>query len=112
MHSGVQVKLAGGDKAEYTLRQQGIIAGRREIDIMHHNRVIGHVSHTPAACNMCYVNGLLPMRACVGMLAVTTLTVYFPYLLAEHPEVASMQLMALSSAAQKQCQQAYVLTLI
>lgn len=52
MHSGVEVKLAGGHKAEYTLRQQGLIAGRREIVIMHHNRVIGRVSKASSRpCN-------------------------------------------------------------
>ena len=44
MRGGVQVKLAGNGSAEYTLRQQGMISGRREVDIMHHNQVIGHVS--------------------------------------------------------------------
>lgn len=61
MHSGVEVRLAGGSKAEYTLRQQGIITGRREVDIMHHNRVIGrvrsatpkHAIHPAPACPTC-----------------------------------------------------------
>ena len=66
MHGGVQVRLAGHDKAEYTLRQQGIIAGRREIDIMHHNRVIGHVSQAPTDCNHSFIRSMwLTVHACV-----------------------------------------------
>ena len=59
MHGGVQVKLAGNDNAEYTLRQQGIISGRREVDIMHHNQVIGHVSQSPFLCTSWLLQGYL-----------------------------------------------------
>ena len=43
MRGAVQVKLAGNSNAQYSCRQQGIISGRREVDIMHNGQIIGHV---------------------------------------------------------------------
>ena len=43
MHGGVEVRMPGSDEPQYALRQQGIIAGRREVDIMHRGRLIGQV---------------------------------------------------------------------
>ena len=40
---GLQVQLATGDKAEYTLHPLGTFTGRQQFEILHHDRVIGQV---------------------------------------------------------------------
>lgn len=43
---GLQVQLATGDKAEYTVRPQGTFTGRHKFEVSHRDQVIGQVSHT------------------------------------------------------------------
>lgn len=49
---GLQVQLATGDRAEYTLRPQGTFTGRREYQLVHLGQVIGQVSHA-ILCPQC-----------------------------------------------------------
>ena len=44
---GLQVQLATGDKAEYTVRPQGTFSNRQQLEIFHRDQVIGQVSQPP-----------------------------------------------------------------
>ena len=44
IHHGFEAKLPGSNVVEYSLRAKGFIVGNREVDILHRDHIIGHVS--------------------------------------------------------------------
>ena len=80
MHGGVEVRMPGSDEPQYTLRQQGIITGRREVDIMHKGRLIGQVCPAKLPSAHCIYFGSVYAACFICIGHIVTVVRYYSWL--------------------------------